>query len=123
VVYHVDENVFQRNFDRPNEAGDGDWNNRGANFTDPATGEAHYAIGVEQADGQFHMERNLNDGDAGDVFPGVGNVTALNPEAKASPNTLSWLQWMPGRSVTGIRVYDIVENADQTVTLKVSFLK
>ncbi|MEX0974019.1 MAG: hypothetical protein WD024_01520 [Bacillota bacterium] len=107
------------------EAANWDHNNRGQlhQFTDPETGEMHYAIGIEQADGQFHMERYVNDGDAGDVLPGTGNVAALNPEVKSAPNTVSWLQWQPGRSVTGIKLYDIVENADQTVTLKVSLGK
>ncbi len=126
VVYHVDENVFQRNFSRPNEAANWDPNNRGwgqiRRFIDPDTGESHYAIGVEQADGLWDMEHNVNDGDAGDVFPGNGGVAVLGSGVKSRPNTIPWMQWAPGIE-SGIKLHDIVEKPDGTVTLKVSLGK
>jgi len=125
TIYHIDDSVFQRNFHRPNEAANWDWNSRGKKqireFTDPNTGESHYAIGIEQADGLWDLEHNMNDGDAGDVFPGIGGVTALNPGANSRPNTIPWYQWEPGLE-SGIRLYDVAEDPTTgVITLKVAF--
>lgn len=111
VVYHVDENVLARNFDRPNEAANWDWNNRGKSYVDPDTGENHYGIGVVQADGKWDMDRYINDGDSADPFPGTAKITKLSPEVKANPNTVSYYIWgTDSRSYTGITIDNIMES-------------
>lgn len=118
VVYQVDETVFARTFWRANEAQNYDWNKRGNNFH--SNGENHYAMAVIQADGRYDLE-HAGYTDASDFFPGSMNVTALLPTPKAGkPNTLSWYQWMPGRSITGIQLSGIRENADGSITVDVS---
>ncbi|MBL0385325.1 M6 family metalloprotease domain-containing protein [Tumebacillus sp. ITR2] len=79
VVYHVDDNVLQRNFWRPDEGQDANADRRAYNpvdmYTD--TNEWHYGVGIVQADGRFDLENNMNAGDAGDVFPGTSGKTTL----------------------------------------------
>lgn len=124
VVYHVDDNVFSRNFSRPNEAANWDINNRGKNFTDKETGENHYAISVVQADGKYDLEKGYNDGDAGDVFPGKYGVTELKADVKSSPNTISYYKWgNDSRSTTGLNIESIIENEDGSVTFDIFFQK
>lgn len=123
VVYHVDENVLIRNFHRPNEAANWDWNNRGNNYQDPGTGENHYGIQVVQADGKWHMEQYVNDGDSADPFPGTAKVTKLSPDIKANPNTLSYYMWgTDNRSYTGITIENIKEE-NGVITCDVYFTK
>lgn len=123
VVYHIDENVLVRNFHRPNEAANWDWNNRGKNFKDPETGENHYGIAVVQADGRWDMEKGSNDGDAGDVYPGKGNILQLGPSIKSSPNTVSYYKWgTDSRSYTGIAIQNIKEEGG-IITAEVVFTK
>lgn len=45
-----------------------------------------YRVALVQADGQRHLEFSVNDGDPGDLFPGSGNVVALN-SAGSHPHT------------------------------------
>jgi len=124
VVYHIDEDVLVRNFDRPNEAANWDWNNRGANYKDKETGENHYGISVVQADGNWDMEKGNNDGDAGDVFPGKGKVIKLSPYAKSTPNTLSYYIWgINNRSYTGITINNIKESSKGVITADIYFQK
>ena len=123
VVYHIDEDVLMRNFHRPNEAANWDWNNRGANYKDKETGENHYGISVVQADGNYDMEKGNNDGDAGDVFPGKGKVLKLSPYAKSNPNTLSYYIWgTNNRSYTGITI-DKIKETNGVITAEVYFQK
>jgi M6 family metalloprotease-like protein len=123
VVYHVDENVLMRNFHRPNEAANWDWNNRGKNYKDPETGENHYGIQVVQADGDWDMEKYINDGDSSDPFPGTAKVDTLNANVKSNPNTVSYYKWgSDSRGYTGISIENIVEE-DGVITCEVSFDK
>lgn len=123
VVYHVDENVLVRNFHRPNEAANWDWNNRGKSYKDPETGENHYGIQVVQADGKWDMEKYMNDGDSSDPFPGTANVTELGANVKLNPNTVSYYMWgTDSRGYTGITIENIVEN-DGIITCNVNFQK
>jgi M6 family metalloprotease-like protein len=123
VVYHVDENVLMRNFHRPNEAANWDWNNRGKNYKDPETGENHYGIQVVQADGNWDMEKYVNDGDSSDPYPGTDNITSLNASVKSNPNTVSYYKWgSDSRGYTGINIENI-EEKDGVITCEVSFEK
>jgi M6 family metalloprotease-like protein len=123
VVYHVDENVLMRNFHRPNEAANWDWNNRGKNYKDPETGENHYGIQVVQADGDWDMEKYINDGDSSDPFPGTANIDTLSANVKSNPNTVSYYKWgSDSRGYTGISIENI-EEKDGVITCEVSFDK
>jgi immune inhibitor A len=124
VVYHVVEDILSRSFWRPNEAQNWDFNHLGLAQVpiNPANGERHYAVSVMQADGQFDMERYLNDGDAGDVFPGKNNVTTISAKGNVAPNTTSLYQWSKKSTETGIQFDNIVEK-DGVITLDVKFTK
>lgn len=128
VIYHIDENVLMRNFHRPNEAANWDWNYRGKNYKDPGTGENHYGISVVQADGRWDMEKDnyindwgYNDGDSADVFPGTSKVTALTSNIKSSINTTSYYMWgTSSRSYTGITI-DNIKEINNVITADVYF--
>jgi M6 family metalloprotease-like protein len=106
VVYHVDDNVLQRNFWRPNEGQDANPDRRAYNPVDLYTGtnEWHYGVGIVQADGLFDLENNNNTGDAGDVFPGTTGKTDLVFNNK---NYYSGSYYLP---VTMFRVTNITES-------------
>ncbi|KEO83441.1 M6 family metalloprotease domain-containing protein [Tumebacillus flagellatus] len=97
VVYHVDDNVLQRNFWRPDEGQDANPNRMAYNPVDAYTGtnEWHYGVGIIQADGKFDLENNVNAGDAGDVFPGTSGNTSL----QFNKNFYSGSYYMPTASV------------------------
>ncbi len=121
-VMHIDEEVLMRNFDRPNEAANWDWNNRGFDYKDKKTGENHYGISILQADGQYDMEKGYNDGDAGDLFPGTKGITKLGPTVKDNPNSLSFYMWgTDSRSETGITINNIVENPNRSIDVDIYF--
>jgi immune inhibitor A len=62
--------------------------------------ESHYLVGLLQADGAADLEHGSNRGDAGDVFPGSGEVTKL--DGTTTPGTLSY-----AGQETGVAVLDI----------------
>ncbi len=109
MVYHVDENVLQEVYWRPNEAEC--WHMNNANCVKPGVnGQTHYGISAEQADGRFELEKGKNVGNAGDPFPGArGNHTF---SATSTPNSSSFYFWsdpspVPGTS--GVVVTNIQE--------------
>lgn len=63
----------------------------------PATG--HYQVALVQADNLYHLEKNLNGGDAGDPFPGSTTNRTFN--SASLPNSLSY---------TGLPSFVRVEN-------------
>jgi M6 family metalloprotease-like protein len=72
AIFHVDENVGSNsNEGFPGQLG---W---------PANGN-HYKIAMVQADGLFELERNITNGNAGDLYR-AGGVTRFGPET--SPST------------------------------------
>lgn len=125
VVYHVVEDILARNFSRPNEAQNWDLNHLGQSQVpvNPSNGERHYAVSVVQADGQFDLEKYLNDGDSGDVFPGKNSVTSIGDKGNVGPNTTSLYKWAKKGTQTGIQFDNIVEHENGTVTLDVTFNK
>ncbi len=68
AIYHVDENVLERNFSRPNEAANWFQSRKQGVIADPATGETHYGISILQADNRWDLEKNVNDADGGDLY-------------------------------------------------------
>lgn len=124
AVYHIDENVLMRNFHRPNEAANWDWNFRGKNYKDPETGENHYGISLIQADGKWDMEKGINDGDSGDLYNSINKYSKLSPEITSTPNTVSYYKWgADPRGITGITVENITEDSEGTITATVYFAK
>ncbi|MDI6800681.1 MAG: M6 family metalloprotease domain-containing protein [Thermodesulfovibrionales bacterium] len=78
----------------------------------------HYGVALVQADNAWHLEKNLNRGDAGDPFPGSGgnaslndttlpdtkfyngsssnvSITSISPSSAAMTATLSWNPFNP----------------------------
>ncbi|MDP8208155.1 MAG: M6 family metalloprotease domain-containing protein [Candidatus Electryonea clarkiae] len=62
-IYHVDETVNTQN--------DNEWY---PDFTD----EGHYLVALEQADGNWDLEQNVNPSDPYDPYPGMDNVRLFN---------------------------------------------
>jgi immune inhibitor A len=64
------------------------------------TDEHHYKAALMQADGKRDMERNVNRGDGGDVYPGTSNNKTFN--ATSNPNSKSYGNVDSCVAVTGI---------------------
>lgn len=100
LIWHIDENVASDN--------DNEWY--------PGIGSSgHYLVAVEQADGAYHLEHNLNSGDAADVFPGSTDNRAFN--STTSPNSLKYDSTVSYVSISNISDSDSLMTADLTVSL------
>jgi len=72
------------------------------------TDETHYQVGVVQADGLKQLEKNVNRGDGGDVYPGTtGNRTfnaASTPSSRTFAGANTWVSVVnisaPGETMT-----------------------
>ena len=64
------------------------------------TDENHYKVALMQADRTRDMERNLNRGDAGDVYPGSNNNDTF--DATSNPNSKSYANVDTCVAVSGI---------------------
>ncbi len=73
----------------------------------------HYKVALEQADGSFEMEHNIDHGDAADPFPGTGNKTSF--DAVSSPSSNSYTNGNSFAGVQNIGLSGIVINADLIV--------
>ncbi len=83
LIYHVDDNVSNNNSEwYPGYASSG-----------------HYHVALEQADGLYNLEKNQNEGDGSDPYPGTSNNHAFN--STTAPNT---------RDYSGHNTYVGVEN-------------
>jgi immune inhibitor A len=127
AVYHIVNDILARTFNRPNEAANWDTDHTGKNslkqFTSADNDEYHYGISVIQADGNYDMEKYVNDGDSGDLFPGKNKVTSISSKGNAKVNTTSLYKWGTKSTETGIVIENIKENNDGTVTCDVVFTK
>jgi M6 family metalloprotease-like protein len=96
VIYHVDENVFDRTFWRPNEAEcvdsgtyQGETNCDCASLpANPSNLEKGYGSSVEQADGNYSLELGTSGGYWQDFYSSVTNATAFDDTS--SPNASSY---------------------------------
>jgi immune inhibitor A len=100
LVWHIDEDVSTDN--------DEEWY--------PGSGATgHYLVALKQADGIFHLEKNLNSGDAADVFPGSTDNRAFN--ATTAPNSLKYDSTVSYVAISNISGSDSLMTADLTVSL------
>jgi immune inhibitor A len=86
VIYHVDENMTSNDNQRC------------------GAGSPHYRVAVEQADGECDLENNVNQGDAGDPYPGTGGTHNPNTRLNlvSTPNSKSYAD-----VATGVAIYNI----------------
>ncbi|MGC9000981.1 hypothetical protein [Caldisericum sp.] len=73
LIYHIDEAVTTGN--------DKQW-------YPGYTSYGHYFCALEQANGNFELEKNINGGNSGDPWPGSTNKTSFN--TSTVPNTLGY---------------------------------
>jgi hypothetical protein len=96
VIYHVDENVMDRTFWRPNEAEcvtggvyQGDTNCDCAGLpVNPSNGEKWYGVSVEQADGLYSLELGTSGGYWQDFYSSATGATTFS--AASTPNSSSY---------------------------------
>lgn len=121
AIYHIDENVLSRNFNRPNEAANWYQSRKQGVKPDAATGETHYGISIIQADNRWNLEKNDNSADNGDLYKTGQSFTPTS-----APNSGSYyFNNGNGASAnyTGIYVKNIVENKDGSITFTAGFGK
>lgn len=95
-IYHVDENVFDRTFWRPNEAEcvsggvyQGETNCDCASLpANPSNGEKWYGISLEQADGLYQIELGTSGGYWQDFYSSATGKTTFN--GASTPNSSSY---------------------------------
>jgi immune inhibitor A len=75
--------------------------------------EAHYRVALEQADGRFDLEYNVNRGDDGDTYPGSSGNRIFNTES--IPNS-----WDYTAQPTWVGIDDISDSGD-TMTFDATF--
>jgi immune inhibitor A len=121
AIYHIDENVLERNFNRPNEAANWFQSRKQGVKADPGTLETHYGISILQADNRWDLEKNINVADNGDLYKAGQSFTPTS-----TPNSGSYyFNNGNGASAnnTGIYIKNIVENEDGSVTFTAGFEK
>jgi len=119
AIYHIDENVLSRNFNRPNEAANWFQSRKQGVKADTGTGETHYGISILQADNKWDLEKNVNVADNGDLYKTGQSFTPTS-----TPNSGSYYfnnENGTSANYTGIYVNNIVENKDGSVTFTAGF--
>jgi len=75
---------------------------------------ARYGLGLEQADGQRHLERATNRGDGGDLFPGLSNNKTFN--STSNPSSFFHPTTQGVRLPTNVAISNITINPDSSIT-------
>lgn len=99
LIYHVDEAVSTDN--------DKEW-------YPGYTSSGHYLVALEQADGQWHMEKGTNRGDGGDPFPGTVNRTSFT--TSTTPDSKSYTGAVTGVALRAISVPGSTMTADLEIS-------
>ena len=99
LIYHIDE----ENIDDQN---DNEW------YPDNQD-EGHYLVALEQADGFWDLEQNMDLGDNGDPFPGLRNNSAFTHNT--TPNSDAYSSNETNVSVTSIELLDGVVTCDLSI--------
>jgi immune inhibitor A len=97
LIWHIDDN---KNF-----------NNQ--EWYPGQTNTNHFKVALEQSDGAFELEHDVDQGDATDPFPGTGNKTSF--DAVSSPNSDSYTNGTSFVGVQDINASGNVINADLIV--------
>ena len=79
------------------------------------TSSGNFWVALEQADGLWEMEKNLDQGDGADPFPGTGNVTTFS--AATTPNSNAYDGTQTFVTVTNISPSASVMTCDFQVSL------
>jgi immune inhibitor A len=87
LIYHVDENI-------------GDYGANDDEWYPGHTGYGHYKVALEQADGLWQMEKNINRGNSGDPYPGSSNNRTF--DGSSVPNSRSYAEAETYVGVTNI---------------------
>jgi len=96
LIYHIDESVTTDN--------DKEW------YPPDHMSSGHYFCALEQADGRWDLERNSNNGDEGDPWPGSTNKTSFGNSSTPNSNSYSG-------AITNIIVSDI-SSSSQVMTAR-----
>jgi immune inhibitor A len=102
LVWHIDETKFHTT--------DND-----AEWWPGLSGANHYLVALEQSDGSFHLEHDMNSGDAGDPFPGTTQKTGFSPST--SPASDSYQDGSTFVAVENISASHMTMHADLIVGL------
>ncbi len=98
LIYHVDDNVGSQN--------DNEWYPGHEN-------QGHYLVALEQADGDWDLEQDVNRGDSGDPWPGSQNETDFNDAS--TPNSDSYAGATTDVAVENISASGMTMTADLIV--------
>lgn len=117
AIYHVDENVLARNFDRPDEAPATSTKTQWNMSVDKANGEWHYGVSILQADGLWWLEKGTWYYGNANLYRTGSSFTPKSYPASSSYYT-NFAAYSKGLSpnYSGVFVKNVVENADGTVT-------
>lgn len=96
AIYHIDEAIGNN---------DNEW------YPGCTTCTSHYKVALEQADGRWDLEKNINSGDNGDLYPGVTNKKSFNDSS--IPGSKNYAGQTTSVSVTKISA----SNAMMTATV------
>jgi immune inhibitor A len=100
LIWHIDDNVSSSN---RNEWYPGH------------TSSGHYLVALEQADGNFNLEKHQNLGDGADAYPGSTNNRSFN--STTSPNSLAYDGSVSYVAISNISDSDSLMTADLAVSL------
>jgi immune inhibitor A len=98
-IFHIDENVTSQN---------------DSEYYPGHTTQGHYLVAMEQADGLYSLEKNVNRGDAGDPYPGNSSATAFG--LTTTPNSRAYNSDTTFVSVQNISASALAMTADLNVS-------